>query len=133
MTRAEALGYLANEFSSLLAAAGIAATDTDEGLGAVLDKGLRSIGATEEVATDTLQAFLLFLDYHVLVRICRALAVKVDVSHSSPGMSRASSQAYAQAQAERDRAEQRLREAGLAGPGQWRLGRVFLDSIEPRP
>ncbi len=84
MTRADIVGYLAARLGSLVAEAGMAASDTTGNLKEPLDDALRGMGYAEAdlttvVPTDT-RSVLISARYQTLLRIQEAIADRFDVS-----------------------------------------------------
>ena len=86
MQRDEAITHLGHEFAELIVEAGIAATDTADGLGPAVDAALRRLGrgesalASAQVADADVTAFLTLCDYYALRRLWRALSTRGETS-----------------------------------------------------
>ena len=76
MTRPDLLAYAASEYSDLLAEAEIPATDGPEGLKYPIDLVEAAIGG--DYAAAGVGACYALTDYHVIARIARAIAARVD-------------------------------------------------------
>jgi len=95
-TRADALAYLASEFSDLALETGLSETDTPAGYGGAIDGALLEYGvafsdlAGGAVAESDVIAFRALLRYFALLRFSHKLVTRVDIftEHPSPDVRR---------------------------------------------
>lgn len=136
LSREEAAAYAASEFQELLADAGIDTTETG-GLKGPLDRAMRSTGlaVTDSVPDGSEASFLLVLDWAVLSRIERALALRVDVSVDGPSQSKKYSQAADHVRQLREDAWVRAQPfiSEDASPDDWEVGTVSLGILALPP
>lgn len=111
VTRAALLTYVTGEHAGLLAEAGIALTDTQDGVKSILDRSFRALSVAEAdlptATTDSANtpAIQAAADYYTYDRLARIFARWVSVSKGVGGasVSKDRSKVYAQVAAERDR------------------------------
>lgn len=86
MNRSDATTYIANSLNTVLAAAGVTATDTAGGLKEVIDDSLRALGyaeatlATADTTLDETTGYLALLRFFTLRKVFQAVALKVDLA-----------------------------------------------------
>ena len=131
MTRDTLIAYLQGQYGGLAAAAGWSSWPT------VADQVFRLFGVAEAglptaTADDSLipDAWALG-DYYALRGICRALSTFADIHAGDPQVSKARSQVFKQTMQLLDQARDLVPAQYDVEPGDFALGRLELDYIEP--
>jgi hypothetical protein len=138
MTRDDLATYLDDQLGALAAeAAGAAAEPVDpiDDYRSAIDQALRALGtaesslATATVAQGNVGDYLALGEYYALVLLCRRLATRADVTVGD--VHKRAHQIAAQAALLRDQALAEITRRGY-GPHTLAVGRITLDSVEPR-
>lgn len=134
MDRAAALAYIANEFPSLIAEAGLNATDDNAGFKVAIDSALRNLSYAEadlETADETVKVsdYLFLLDYYALRKLVRQLSMRSQ--YQVDGQQYYDQQLFAQAKAMLDAAEKAVKSLGYNVNGGIFVATYNLDFLEP--
>lgn len=136
ITRTNAADYIAGMFAQQLTDAGLATTDTTGALKEPIDTALRLTGTSHaDIATATVSdadavGFFAVLDYTALLRIQRAILLRVDLQLDGPQMSKSRSQAVRQIERAVDDAK-KAADPFIVESGEWGYGTITLDYLEP--
>lgn len=135
MTRAEAGVYASEQFAELLVDAGLTA-EANGGMKAPIDQALRLLGLpiAGPVETADEYRFTVVLDWTILSRIERAMAIRVDITVDGPSQSKRYSQAVAQVRALKEDAWKRAEPllAGEVEDTDWEVGFIHVNNIVAR-
>lgn len=136
MTREEASIYASEQFAELLTDAGLTADHTG-GMKAPIDQSLRLLGLplAGPVESADEYRFTTVLDWAILSRIERAMAIRVDITVDGPSQSKRYSQAVAQVRALKEDAWKRAEPllAGEVEDTDWDVGFIHINNIVARP
>ena len=124
MNRAEAAARVALIIPAVLRDAGIATSDTPEGLEPALDAALSALGLLSDQETEDAVGFVALVKYHALLMAEGRMADRFDVT--TPGGSYRLQQAVATVQKMIERSEKEVSalfgSVSATGPGTWDLG-----------
>lgn len=136
MDRSAAADYLAGTLAQLLTDAGLDATDDPGALAEIIDDALLMVGtayddlATATVASSDALGFRKVLSYAGLLRLYDAILNRVDITLSTPSVSKSRSQFVRQME-NRIRFARDAAEPFIADSGQWGTGTISFDYLEP--
>lgn len=136
VTREDAADHAADWFAEQLTDAGIEPTDDPGGLKGAIDAALRLTGTAQgDLATATVDdsdatGFFAVLDYTTLLRLQRAILLRVDLQLDGPQMNKTRSQAVRQIEKAVDDARDAAKPF-MTSSNEWGTGVIVGDWLEP--
>lgn len=139
VTRSSLAAYLSGTYGTLLADAGIEASDGTGGLKEPIDDTLLAVGvAWADIGDGTVpdadaRAALALARYFTLDRIYTAIVNRVDITVDGPQMSKRRSQMVQQVEKSLSEARKIAEGHGLNVAASWHAGTIGFGFVEPSP
>jgi hypothetical protein len=141
MNRTAAVSFLAAEYPALMSEYKVSADDTAAGLKGPIDNTFRALGFEESalseatsIGTSTATSSVVtLLRYFALRHFLSIAASKVDITVGTPQEGKQQSQAFRSIEKLLKAAQSEVSNLGLLDFGEFQLGRLTLDFLEPIP